>query len=35
VDQLKAGEAPEKIVAGWPADLAGFEQLRRRYFLYK
>ena len=35
VDQLKAGEAPEKIVAGWAADLAGFDQLRRRYFLYK
>jgi uncharacterized protein YbbC (DUF1343 family) len=26
---------PEKIVAGWSADLAAFEQMRKKYFLYK
>jgi uncharacterized protein YbbC (DUF1343 family) len=35
VEQLKAGAAAEQIVAGWSADLAGFEQVRRKYFLYK
>jgi uncharacterized protein YbbC (DUF1343 family) len=35
VDQLKAGTAPEQIIAGWSADLAAFEQIRRKYFLYK
>jgi uncharacterized protein YbbC (DUF1343 family) len=35
VEQLKAGTAAEQMVAGWSADLAGFEQVRRKYFLYK
>jgi uncharacterized protein YbbC (DUF1343 family) len=35
VDQLKAGTAPEQIIAGWSADLAAFEQVRKKYFLYK
>jgi uncharacterized protein YbbC (DUF1343 family) len=35
VQQLKAGTAPEQIIAGWSADLAAFEQVRRKYFLYK
>lgn len=35
VQQLKAGTPPEQIVASWAADLAAFDQVRRRYFLYK
>jgi len=35
VDELKAGTAPEKVIAAWSADLAAFEAVRRRYFLYK
>jgi uncharacterized protein YbbC (DUF1343 family) len=34
VQQLQSGVAPEKIVANWSADLAAFEQVRRKYFLY-
>ena len=35
VQQLQSGVAPEKIVAGWSADLGAFDQIRRKYFLYK
>lgn len=35
VQQLKAETPPEQIIASWSADLAAFEQLRRKYFLYK
>jgi len=35
VQQLQAGEVPEKIVASWSSGLAGFDQTRRKYFLYK
>ncbi len=35
VQQLQSGVAPEKIVASWSADLAAFDQIRRKYFLYK
>jgi uncharacterized protein YbbC (DUF1343 family) len=35
VRQLQAGVAPEKIVESWAADLAAFEVIRRKYFLYK
>ena len=35
VKELKAGMAPEQIMANWGADLAAFEQVRRNYFLYK
>src|SRR5208282_5793344 len=35
VRDLQAGVPPEKIVNGWAADLAAFDQLRRKYFLYK
>lgn len=35
VQQLKAGTPPEQIIAGWAKDLAAFDQLRRKYFLYK
>jgi uncharacterized protein YbbC (DUF1343 family) len=35
VAQLKAGTAPEQIIASWATQLAEFDQLRRKYFLYK
>jgi uncharacterized protein YbbC (DUF1343 family) len=35
VQQLKAGIAPEQIISGWAPDLGAFEQVRRKYFLYK
>jgi uncharacterized protein YbbC (DUF1343 family) len=35
VQQLKAETPPEQIVASWAADLAAFDQVRRKYFLYK
>ncbi len=35
IQQLQSGVAPEKIVAGWSADLSAFEPIRRKYFLYK
>jgi uncharacterized protein YbbC (DUF1343 family) len=35
IEQLQSGVAPEKIVAGWSASLASFDQMRRKYFLYK
>jgi uncharacterized protein YbbC (DUF1343 family) len=35
VEALKAGTSPEEIVASWGKDLAAFDQVRRRYFIYK
>jgi len=35
VQQIKDGVAPEKIVANWSDSLASFDQVRRKYFLYK
>jgi uncharacterized protein YbbC (DUF1343 family) len=35
VQLMKAGTPPEQIVASWAKDLAAFEQVRRKYFLYK
>jgi len=35
VRDLQAGVSPGKIVSSWAADLAAFDQLRRKYFLYK
>jgi uncharacterized protein YbbC (DUF1343 family) len=35
VQELQAGEAPEKIVTSWSSGLATFDQTRRKYFLYK
>jgi len=35
VQQLKAGTVPEQIIASWSAELAAFDQVRRKYFLYK
>jgi uncharacterized protein YbbC (DUF1343 family) len=32
---LGENTSPEKIVASWSADLAAFEQMRKKYFLYK
>ena len=35
VQQLQSGATPEKIVASWSASLAAFNEIRRKYFLYK
>jgi uncharacterized protein YbbC (DUF1343 family) len=35
IQQLQSGVAPEKIVASWAEGLTAFEQVRRKYFLYK
>jgi uncharacterized protein YbbC (DUF1343 family) len=35
IQQLQASVAPEKIVASWSTALSGFDQIRRKYFLYK
>lgn len=35
LQQLQSGTDPEKIVASWSMDLAAFEPMRRKYFLYK
>ena len=35
IRQLKEDVAPEKIEASWSADLNAFDQVRRKYFLYK
>jgi uncharacterized protein YbbC (DUF1343 family) len=35
VQQLQSGVAPEKIVASWAPALTAFDQIRRKYFLYK
>jgi uncharacterized protein YbbC (DUF1343 family) len=35
VQQLQAGTALEKIVASWSPALSTFDQMRRKYFLYK
>jgi uncharacterized protein YbbC (DUF1343 family) len=35
VDALKAGTPVEQIVASWGPELAAFEQVRRKYWLYK
>jgi uncharacterized protein YbbC (DUF1343 family) len=35
IQQLQEGSAPEKIVGSWAPDLAAFESVRRKYFLYK
>jgi uncharacterized protein YbbC (DUF1343 family) len=35
IQQLQSGTAPEKIVASWSDSLTAFEQVRRKYFLYK
>lgn len=35
VRQLQAGTPPEKIIASWSKDLTAYDQVRRKYFLYK
>ena len=35
VAEMKAGVPPEKIIAGWTVDLAAWDTVRRKYFLYK
>jgi uncharacterized protein YbbC (DUF1343 family) len=35
VKLLEKGAKPEEIVRGWADDLAAFETMRRKYFLYK
>jgi uncharacterized protein YbbC (DUF1343 family) len=35
IRQLQAGVNPDQIVASWSTDLASFDALRHRYFLYK
>jgi uncharacterized protein YbbC (DUF1343 family) len=35
IQQLQAGVIPEKIVASWSTALTAFDQIRRKYFLYK
>ncbi|MGB2664076.1 MAG: DUF1343 domain-containing protein [Candidatus Acidiferrum sp.] len=35
VQQLKAGTPPEQITATWAPALEAFDQIRRKYFLYK
>jgi uncharacterized protein YbbC (DUF1343 family) len=35
VQQVQSGVAPEKIVASWSEALSTFDQVRRKYFLYK
>jgi len=35
IQQLQSGAAPEKIVASWATSLSTFDQIRRKYFLYK
>jgi uncharacterized protein YbbC (DUF1343 family) len=35
LQQLQSGVPPEKIVASWSPALTAFDQVRRKYFLYK
>jgi len=35
MQQLQSGVAPEKIVSSWADSLTAFDQVRRKYFLYK
>lgn len=35
IQQLQAGTPVEEIIAGWAKDLAAYDVVRRRYFLYK
>ena len=35
VQQLQTGVAPDKIIASWSSGLIAFDQIRRKYFLYK
>ena len=35
IRQLQAGVSPDQIIASWSADLAAFDALHRKYFIYK
>jgi len=35
VSQIRQGVSPDQIVASWSSDLAAFDQMRKKYFLYK
>jgi uncharacterized protein YbbC (DUF1343 family) len=35
IQQLQSGIAPAEIIASWAKDLAAYDAVRRRYFLYK
>ena len=35
IQQLQAGTPVEDIIAGWAKDMAAYDAVRRRYFLYK
>ena len=35
VSQLQSGTPPAQIVDGWAKDLAAYDQMRRKYFLYQ
>lgn len=35
LQQLQSGASPEEIVASWAKSLAAYDEVRRRYFLYK
>ena len=35
IQQLQAGTPVEEIISGWAKDLAAYDAVRRRYFLYK
>jgi uncharacterized protein YbbC (DUF1343 family) len=35
IQQLQAGTPPAEIIANWAKDLAAYDAVRRRYFLYK
>ena len=35
IQQLQSGVAAEKIVASWSSTLSSFDQVRRKYFIYK
>lgn len=35
IQQLQAGTPPAEIIANWNKDLAAYDAVRRRYFLYK
>jgi uncharacterized protein YbbC (DUF1343 family) len=35
LDQIKSGEDPRRIAAGWQSELEGFKRVREKYLLYK
>jgi len=35
LDQIKSGEDPRSIAAGWQSELEGFKKVREKYLLYK